>query len=58
LLYDEWNIGRTKVEREDGSYYFEMVKHPLANAALEDVEEFPWPDPFDPGRTAGLRERI
>lgn len=58
LLYDEWNIGRAKVERPDGSYYFEMVKPPLAKATLEMVEEFPWPDPLDPGRIDGLRERI
>jgi uroporphyrinogen decarboxylase len=58
LRYDEWNIGYEKVEREDGSYYFEMVKHPLAKATLEEVQDFPWPDPFDPGRTEGLREHI
>lgn len=58
LLYDEWGIGREKVLREDGSYYFEMVSHPLSHASLDDVEAFPWPDPFDPGRTAGLRDRI
>ncbi len=58
LKYDEWQIGRTKVVRADGSYYYEMVNHPLAHASMEQVMDFKWPDPFDPGRTAGLRERI
>jgi uroporphyrinogen decarboxylase len=58
LLYDEWGIGRVKVDREDGSYYYEMVKQPLANATLKDIQEYPWPDPHDPGRVEGLREKI
>ncbi|RPJ36093.1 MAG: hypothetical protein EHM35_08790, partial [Planctomycetaceae bacterium] len=37
LLYDEWHIGRTRVDRGDGRFYFEMVKHPLANATLRDI---------------------
>ena len=57
LLYDEWGVGRTKIERVDGSYYYEMVYHPLAGATLEDVENFPWPDPYDPGRVDGLRAK-
>jgi uroporphyrinogen decarboxylase len=58
LLYDEWMIGRARIERDDGSFYYEMVRHPLANATLEDIANFPWPDPYDPGRVDGLRERI
>ncbi len=58
LLYDEWGIGRTRVNRVDGGYYYEMVKHPLAGATLEEVEAWPWPDPYDPGRTDGLREKL
>ncbi len=58
LLYDEWHVGRTRVDRDDGSFYFEMVKHPLANATLSDIEDFPWPDPYDPGRVAGLRDKL
>jgi uroporphyrinogen decarboxylase len=58
LLYDEWGIGRKKVVRQDGSFYFEMVKHPLAGATLKDIDDYPWPDPADPERIQGLRERI
>jgi len=58
LLYDEWGVGRKKVARDDGSYYFEMVEHPLAVATLKDVQGYPWPDPHDPGRTDGLRRKV
>jgi uroporphyrinogen decarboxylase len=58
LLYDEWGIGRQKVVRQDGSFYYEMVKHPLAGATLKDIEEYPWPDPVDPERIEGLRDRV
>jgi uroporphyrinogen decarboxylase len=58
LIYDEWGVGRRKVLREDGGYYFEMVEHPLSNASLADLEDYPWPDPYDPARREGLREKI
>lgn len=58
LLYDEWGIGRAKIIREDGSFYYEMVKPPLAGAKLSDIQDFPWPDPNDPGRIDGLRDKI
>jgi|TARA_B100001964_G_scaffold73791_1_gene83630 uroporphyrinogen decarboxylase len=58
LLYDEWGVGREKVVREDGSYYYEMVKFPLANATLKDIERYPWPDPEDDGRIACYREQV
>ena len=58
LIYDEWGIGRTRITRPDGSFYYEMVKHPLAGASLQDIADYPWPDPYDPGRVAGLREKL
>jgi uroporphyrinogen decarboxylase len=58
LLYDEWGIGRARVARPDGSFYYEMVRHPLAEASIKDIEEFHWPDPADPGRVEGLREKV
>lgn len=58
VLYDEWGIGRAKVEHSDGNYYFEIVNHPLAGATLEDIESYSWPDPFDPGRVEGLPEKV
>jgi uroporphyrinogen decarboxylase len=38
------------------SYYMEVHKSPLANARIEDLDDYPWPDPLDPGFTDGLGE--
>jgi uroporphyrinogen decarboxylase len=55
-FYDEWGIGwRMPL---DGGWYYDMFDHPLANATgLADLEKFAWPDPVDPARFAGMRER-
>ncbi len=58
LLYDQWGVGRAKVALPNGSSYYEMFSHPLANATIQAVEDFPWPDPFDPARVVGLREKF
>lgn len=59
LIYDEWGVGRKRISRSDGSYYFEMVKHPLAEATtVADILDYPWPDPSDPGRYEGLPEKV
>ena len=50
---DEWGIGyRSSAEGN----YFDMTSHPLAEAARGDLDRFPWPDPEDPRRIAGLVE--
>ncbi len=51
---DEWRVDRACPP--DG-YYYDVVSSPLAGATLADIERFPWPDPSDPGRLAGLEER-
>jgi uroporphyrinogen decarboxylase len=35
-----------------------MAHHPLAEATVDDLETYPWPDPWDPGLTAGLEEEV
>ena len=42
---DEWYCEWRKVSRPDGGFYYEIVKHPLADATIEDLDGFPWPDP-------------
>ncbi len=37
--------------------YMDITLHPLANATLKEVADYPWPKGDDPGRFAGLRER-
>jgi uroporphyrinogen decarboxylase len=55
-LYDEWGIGWHMPK--DGGFFYDMFDHPLKSATtVEEIEKFPWPDPQDPARFAGLRER-
>ena len=51
---DEWG---TRWQKPEGSLYFDPVGFPLEGATIADLDSFPWPDPRDPGRTRGLRER-
>jgi len=53
---DQWGITwRMPVE---GGFYFDMWKHPLAEAeSIADLEKYPWPDPAAPERFATMKER-
>jgi uroporphyrinogen decarboxylase len=53
LVFDEWGVGYRRYSTMGGSNYMEAVYHPLANATLEDLEKYPWPDPSLPGRGEG-----
>lgn len=53
-LTDEFGIVWSMPE---GGRYMDISHHPLANASLEDLDEYPWPDGADPSRFEGLRER-
>jgi uroporphyrinogen decarboxylase len=53
---DLWGITWRQAYYGDGCYYWELAGHPLAEASVEDLESYPWPDPLDPGYTAGLAE--
>ncbi len=55
---DEWGIEWSKVPLPTGGYYFEMTGHPLKEATIDDLEDYPWPDPYDPGRVEGLKEYL
>lgn len=50
---DEWG---TRWKKPESSLYWDPVGFPLKDASVADLEKYPWPDPNDPGRTAGLRE--
>lgn len=51
---DEWGLTHRVIE---GGYY-ELGGTPLANAESGDLAAYPWPDPHDPARTAGLLEEV
>jgi len=53
-LTDEWGMGWQMPV--DGGHYYDLYQSPLANAqTVQDVENFPWPDPFDAARYVGMR---
>jgi len=45
-----------KLRKPTDGYYFDMVEHPLSEATIKDFDNYPWPDPDDPGRYEGLEE--
>jgi len=52
---DEYGVVRRKPPR---SLYYDLAKCPLAGPiTIQDIVNFPWPDPSDPGYTRGLREQ-
>ena len=53
---DVWGIMRKQVYYGDDRYYWELAHSPLAEASVEDLDGYPWPDTSDPGYTAGLAE--
>lgn len=56
-LVDEFGLKRRRVENLSGGFYYEIVTSPLQNATVEDLENYPWPDPSDPTRYEGLEEK-
>jgi uroporphyrinogen decarboxylase len=56
--YDGWGIEWTKIPLPGGGYYNEMTGPPLKDATIADLEDYPWPDPYDPGLVEGLRENF
>ena len=43
-----------------GAYYYDLIRAPFAaeDATLSTINRFRWPDPHDPGRYRGLREKV
>jgi uroporphyrinogen decarboxylase len=53
---DEWSIDWRMPKR--GGFYYDMVAHPLADVqSVEEITDYIWPDPIDPHRFTGSRER-
>jgi len=53
---DEWGISYRRSKVGD-NYYYNISESPLAKAKLEDLKNYPWPDPFDGSRYRGLKEK-
>lgn len=53
---DPWGIEWMK---PPSSFYYDLHKPPLAGeVTTPDIVNHPWPEPYDPGYTRGLRERV
>ncbi len=51
---DEWGL----IHRTVGGYY-DLADAPLAHdLTVEKIENYPWPDPYDPARLEGVKEEI
>ncbi len=48
-IVDPWGVGLKRVYQPGGGSYLEPVYHPLADATIDDLETYPWPDVSDPG---------
>ncbi len=51
---DAWGI---VWQRQPGNAYYDIARHPLEDATVDDLERYPWPDLANPGRFEGLREK-
>ena len=55
-LIDEFGMGWQMPK--EGGHYYDLYLSPLGRAeTVRDIENYPWPDPLDPARFEGLRER-
>ena len=48
---DEWGI---RWRRPPKGYWYDMTDHPLEQANTDDLDNYSWPNPIDPGRFEGL----
>lgn len=53
---DEWGVTFRKVEHPTGLNY-EIFDPVLVDATIDDLENYPWPDPHNPELTEGLKEK-
>ncbi|MDW7659543.1 MAG: uroporphyrinogen decarboxylase family protein [Bacillota bacterium] len=53
---DEWGVVRHKPE---SSFYYDVIGSPFQDESdKKNFDRFRWPDPRDPGRTRGMKERV
>ncbi|MCX6090083.1 MAG: hypothetical protein NTX88_06925 [Candidatus Atribacteria bacterium] len=50
--WDEWGVRRKNI-----GFYDDNIAQPLAGCTLEDIKKYRMPNPTDPARFVGLRER-
>jgi len=55
-LRDEFGVVWSMPDKQQ--LYMDITHHPLANASLEDIASYPFPDGSDPSRFEGLRKEV
>ncbi len=55
-LEDEFGIGWQRPL--SGGLYFDMYHHPLAEASIDDMRSYPFPDPRDARRFEGMEQQV
>jgi uroporphyrinogen decarboxylase len=53
---DEWGIKYRRSKVGD-DFYYDICENPLANAEIDDLRKYNWPDPCDLERYKGLRAK-
>lgn len=53
---DIWGVKWRQIYYRDNAFYWEVDTPPLAEAGIDDLESYAWPDPNDPGYVAGLAD--
>jgi uroporphyrinogen decarboxylase len=53
---DEWGVRYRKIEHLTGIYY-DFANRVLDGATIESLEDYPWPDPYNPELVEGLEEK-
>jgi uroporphyrinogen decarboxylase len=56
IYTDEWGASFRKLENISGLSY-EIFDPVLKDATIDDLDDFPWPDPYNPELIEGLEER-
>jgi uroporphyrinogen decarboxylase len=58
-IMDEWGIKYKAARKNSEVLYYDIEESPLAAfSTVKEIEDYNWPDPDDPGRIRGLKERV
>jgi len=55
-ITDSWGVTRKLVRQSVGAHY-EVITHPLSGSSLDDLEDYPWPNPHPHEEAHNLRKR-
>jgi uroporphyrinogen decarboxylase len=53
---DEWGVAYRRIDNPTGAHY-ELAVNPLKDATIGDLQDYPWPDPYDPAKIEGLEKK-